>query len=149
VTEAERGVQASLARLHRLRREGAGRVEVRTAECDWFGAEETLVLARAAADGRMDQAVQRCLPALIQVIAIGPWTFVAWPGELFVEYALAVRARRAQTFVISMANGELQGYIATATAVAKGYYEATNALFCHTNGPRMVAATLDLFESGR
>lgn len=149
VTEAESDVQRSLARLQLLRRKGAERVEIRSAECDWFGSEETLVLSRAVADGRIDQAVQRCLPAQIQVISIGPWNFVAWPGELFVEYALAVKARRPDTFVITMANGELQGYIATPIAVAKRYYEASNALFCHTNGTRIVTATVALLESDR
>ena len=44
-------------RLETLRRSGADRREVRTAECDWFGAEETLTLARAAASGRLREAI--------------------------------------------------------------------------------------------
>lgn len=85
-------------------------------------------------------------PAEIQAIAIGPWRFVGWPGEFFVEYALAVRAAAPQTFVVTMANGELQGYVVTAEAAARGVYEATNALFHHVNGPRIVAATLALLH---
>jgi hypothetical protein len=143
VVAAER---AARERFERLRREGAPRPLVRTAECDWFGAEETAELARAAADGRLAAAVRRCLPAELQVIAIGPWRFVGWPGEYFVEYALAVRAQSPQTFVITMANGELQGYIVTAEAAARGVYEATNAVFRPENGPRVVAATLALLQ---
>jgi neutral ceramidase len=47
-----------------------------------------------------------------------------------------------------MANGELQGYIVTAEAAARGGYEAANAVFCPSNGPRFVAATLALIEGG-
>lgn len=136
--------QQARDRFETLRRSGAPRQDVRTAECDWFGAEETAELARAAADGRLETVIRQRLPAEIQVIAVGPWKFVAWPGEFFVEYALAVRAASPATFVITMANGELQGYIVTADAVARGAYEATNAVFCVSNGPRIVEATLGL-----
>ena len=142
IEEAEALAHDALARLNQLREEAGNRTEIRSAECDWFGAEETMALARAETEGRINRAVQSCMPAEIQVIEIGPWTFVAWPGEFFVEYALQVKAHRANTFVMTLANGELQGYIATEEAVEKGFYEATNALFCHSNGSKIVAATL-------
>jgi hypothetical protein len=135
-------------RFARLTREGAPRTAVRTAECDVFGAEETAELAVAAVDGRLSAAAKECSPAEIQVVALGPWNFVGWPGEFFVEYALEVKRRAPGTFVITLANGELQAYIATAEADAKGYYEARNALFSHENGPRVVAETLALLGSG-
>lgn len=62
------------------------------------------------------------------------------------EYALAVKARSPRTFVATMANGELQGYVVTAEAVAAGTYEALNAVFSHECGPRVVEATLGLME---
>ncbi len=133
----------------RLQREQAPRAAVRTAECDVFGAEETAELARAAGDGRLARAAAECSPAEIQVVEVGPWRFVAWPGEFFVEYALEVKRRSSDTFVITLANGELQAYIVTAEADARAYYEARNALFSHANGPRIVAATLALLEAGR
>jgi hypothetical protein len=139
--------QRARERFENLRRIGAPRQTVRTAECDWFGAEETAELACAAADGRLEAAVGRCLPAEIQVIAIGPWKFVAWPGEFFVEYALAVKARSPATFVITLANGELQGYIATEEAAAQGAYEATNAVFDPAGGALVVEATLALLDT--
>jgi len=142
IDEAEARAHEALSRLNQLRAEAKNRTEIRSAECDWFGAEETMALARAEEEGELNLAVQNCMPAEIQVIEIGPWTFVAWPGEFFVEYALQVKAHRAHTFVMTLANGELQGYIATEEAMEKGFYEATNALFCHTNGLKVVAATL-------
>lgn len=141
---AQHALMVAREKFERLKREGATRAAVRTAECDVFGAEETAELARAAADGRLVEAARECSPAEIQAIEIGPWKFVGWPGEFFVEYALDVKRRAPGTCVITLANGELQAYIVTAEADAKAFYEARNALFSHTNGPRIVEATLAL-----
>ncbi len=120
------------------------RQEVRGAEVDWFGAEETVRLARLAAEGGLADAYQSCLPAEVQAFKLGPWTFVGWPGEIFVEYALAVKAAARDTYVISLANGELQGYITTEAAAAEGGYEASNAIFAPATGQTLVDATLRL-----
>lgn len=147
-------VDEAVARAGRAREEfdtllttGASRTAVRTAECNWFGAEETVALARAAADGGIKEAVESCTPAEVQIISLGRWNFVFWPGEFFVEYALAVKAQSPNTFVVTMANGELQGYIVTPEAAARGVYESTNALFSPDNGPRFVQATLSLLAA--
>jgi hypothetical protein len=144
VDEAAQAVRQARAKFERLQREAATRTVVRTAECDVFGAEETAELARAVNDGRLAAAVASCLPAEIQLIEIGPWKFVAWPGEFFVEHALAVRSAVADTFLITLANGELQGYIVTPEAAARGVYESTNAVFSPANGARFVESTLAL-----
>lgn len=144
VQQAQAGLDSAKERLEHLRQSDAAREEVRTAECDWFGAEETLTLAKAAADGRIDAAYESSLPAEIQVIRLGPWAFVGWPGEIFVEYALAVKAGYHGAFVISLANGELQGYIVTPAAVDEGGYEASNALFSPESGQILVDRTLGL-----
>lgn len=147
--DAAAAVDRAAAHLAALRREQAPRAEVRTAECACFGAEKSVVLARAVAEGRLEKAVQGCSPAEVQVILVGPWRFVTWPGEFFVEYALEVKARSPRTFVITLANGELQGYIVTPEAVAIGSYEAGNALFSPANGRRVVDATLALLGAGK
>ena len=142
--DALAAVRQTRARFQQLKRENAPRTAVRTAECDVFGAEETAELAHAAVDGRLATAIQKCVPAEIQAIAIGPWTFVGWPGEFFVEYGLELKARAPGTFLITLANGELQGYIVTAEAAARGVYESSNAVFAPRNGARFVEATLAL-----
>ncbi|MCX5658869.1 MAG: neutral/alkaline non-lysosomal ceramidase N-terminal domain-containing protein [Planctomycetota bacterium] len=149
IAQAEANLKRSVATFERLKREGAARTTVRTAECDWFGAEETLTLARAAADGRLDAAARAAMPAEVQVVRIGPWSFVGWPGEMFIEFALAVRKARPGAFVISMANGELQGYIVTEEAAAEGGYEASNAMFAPSSGKMLVEATLGLIPPAR
>jgi hypothetical protein len=146
--DAESKLRAAKDRLDRLRQSNAPRTQVRTAEVDWFGAEETLTLARAAADGRLREAADAALPAEVQVISLGKWNFVAWPGEMFVEFGLEVKARGPEnTFVISYANGELQGYLVTAEAATEGGYESQNAIFASPqSGEMLVQKTLELLQ---
>lgn len=147
VDAAQAALQGARARFAELRASHAPRQAVRTAECDVFGAEKTAILAQAVADGRLAEAVKTASPAEIQLVQVGDWRWVAWPGEFFVEHALALKARAPQgTFLVTLANGQLQGYIATPEAVAKGYYEATNAIFSVENGPRFIDATLALLN---
>ncbi len=147
VEHAEANLRCAKDTLEDLQRSGAPSHIVRTAEVDWFGAEETLTLARYAAAGRLESAFQSCLPAEIQIMQVGPWNFVGWQGEIFVEYALAVKAKHQNTFVISLANGELQGYIATSDALEKGFYEAGNALFDWSSGDVLVQRSLEMLRA--
>jgi hypothetical protein len=145
--DAELRLRQVKERLDELRNSGAERTAVRTAECDWFGAEESLILARAARNGRLQAVAAECMPAEIQAIRVGRWTFVGWPGEMFVEFGLQVQRSRPDTFVISLANGELQGYLVTAEAVAEQGYEASNGLFrSPQSGDLLVRKTLELLE---
>src|SRR5690606_25300126 len=96
-------------RLESLRKSGAPRTEVRTAECDWFGAQETLTLAKAAAGTALREFADRCSPAEVTAVRLGPHVFVGWPGEVFVEFALQVREAFPHAWIITLANGDLQG----------------------------------------
>ncbi len=144
VEEAERYLQAADDRLGALRESNAPGRRIRTAEVDLFGAEETLTLARAAALGRAAAAARRCLPAEIMAVSIGPWSFVGFPGELFVEYGLELKSRCPGAYAVSLANGELQGYIVTAEAARSGGYEASNALFHHSSGEILLDCAVEL-----
>jgi neutral ceramidase len=145
--DAETRLKQVKERLEQLRRNGADPRAVRTAECDWFGAEESLILARAAHSGRLQAVAAECLPVEIQAIRLGRWTFVGWQGEVFVEFGLEVQRSRPDTFVISLANGELQGYLVTAEAVAEQGYEASNGLFRNPqSGDLLVRQTLDMLK---
>lgn len=144
VEQAEEKLGRAQKRFDALLDAGAPSQEVRTAECDLFGAEETVTLARAFRHGGMEEAYRSCLPAEIQLIEVGPWRFVGWPGEVFVEFDLRVKERHPGTWIINLANGEFQGYIATEEAAREGGYEASNALFSHQSGDVLVRATLDL-----
>ncbi len=143
--DAQAKLQKAETRLKDLRDRNAPRTEVRTAEVDWFGATETLTLSRAAAKGRLATAAKASLPAEIQAILVGPWTFVAWPGELFVEFGLQLKQQCPCTFPITYANGTLQGYLVTQQAVEEGGYESSNAVFkSPDSGQILVQKTLEL-----
>lgn len=135
------------ARWESMKRAGLPTGKVRTAECDWFGAARLAWLARFAANGGMDEATARLMPAEIQVLGIGPLTLVAWPGEMFVEFGLEVMAFHPGAHVVAYANGEVDGYLVTAEAAAEGGYEAAGALFkSPESGRLLVARTLDLLR---
>lgn len=129
----------------RLKAGNAPRPEVRTAECAVFGAEGTVALAEAEARGDIDRLLAEYAPLELQALRIGEITVAGLPGECFVEYALAIkRSAGSRVFVVSLVNGELQGYIVTPEALAAGGYEATNAIFEPAAGAVMVKTVLSL-----
>ena len=146
VADAEKKLATAAATLEDLRASNASKQEVRTAEVDWFGAEHTLALAKAEADGRAEAAFRSCMPAEIQVLGVGPWRFVGWPGEIFVEYALKLKAQFPDTYIFSLANGSLSGYLATPEAAAEGGYEASNSLQDPAGGQILVDRTVRLLS---
>lgn len=145
VAEADRRAKAADQRFSELKKNGTPQ-EARGAEVDMFGAHETLTLAKAEASGVLEQFRQARIPAEVQGMKIGPFFFAAWPCEVFVEYALELKRDSENAFVISVANGELQGYIVTESAAAEGGYEASNALFAPETGKRLVAEARRLFN---
>ncbi len=146
VPDAEKHLDKAVKQLDFLRKSGAPSQEVRTAECDWFGAEETLTLAQSADNGLREKYLKNCLPAEVQVFKIGGWYFAAWPGEVFIEYALDIKSKYKNLFVINLANGEFQGYIVTPEAAEEGGYEASNAMFEPETGSMLIAETSRLME---
>lgn len=144
---AESHQQKSLERFEYLKKTSNNAQEIRTAEVDWFGAEELLHLSRLNAKGELEEVYKSCLPAEIQVIGVGPWNFAAWPGEIFIEYSLALKEEVKDTFLITLTNGELQGYVATEEAEAKGFYEASNSIFHYASGQILVDETATLIKS--
>ncbi len=146
VKDAEENLKKAVEKLENLRNSNASKQETRTAECDWFGAEETLTLSKAAASGLLKDGHKSCLPAEIQVIKVGDWNFIGWQGEVFIEYALAVKDKAKNSFVISCANGEMQGYIVTKEAAEEGGYEASNSLFSYEAGEIFVNKTLETLD---
>lgn len=138
VADAEATVDRVRAVWEQLRSDGADPRATRTVECQLFGAEETLTLSRAQSSGAVARTIGRLLPAELTAFQIGPWSFLFWPGELFVEFGLEVRSQFPGAFIATMANSDLQGYLVTAEAVEKETYEALNALFASPESGRLV-----------
>lgn len=148
VAEAESLLQQARQRFETLKRTGPA-TEARTAECDVFGAEHKLFLSKIVADGSLEAAYRACSPAEIQAIRVGDFCFAGWPSETYVDYALDVKAKARETFVISIANGTLHGYITTPEAAKAGLYESGAALFAPETGRLFVQTTLDLVRELR
>lgn len=146
VAEAAAYEKKCAERLKLLQQSGANKQEVRSAEVNWFGATELLHLAKISADKQLDPVYASLLPAEIQIIRIGKINFAGWPGEVFVEYGLQVKEKSANTFVITLANSFLQGYIVTEEASKAGVYESSNTIFDYHTGSIMVNETLRLLE---
>ncbi len=145
IADAEAELRQAKQRFEQLKESGAPRTQVRSAECDWFGAGETATLARAAESGRMVDAAEACMPAVVQVISVGGWSFVGWPGEVFVEFALSIKEQFSDCHVVTLANGDLEGYLVTEQAVKAGTYESGNAVFrSPDSGLLLVEATAEL-----
>jgi len=147
ISTAQQKLQQATENYQRLKREGSPHGPLRTAECEVFGREEALTLATAQADGELAKWQDRYRSAEVQVLRLGKVFIVAWPGEQFVEYALELKRRAGhRVFIISLANGELQGYIATPQAEAAGSYEAAFAMFKPQAGDCLIEAALHLIK---
>ena len=120
--------------------------EIRTAEVNWFGAEELLYLSKLAESNMLEKYYNLCLPAEVQIFKISEWSFVAWPGEVFVEYGLDLKNHFDNVSMITYANGDLQGYITTKEAYEKGFYEAGNSFFNYKAGELLMEKTINLLK---
>ncbi len=148
VENAQRSLDAARQHFEKLKREGAPHGPVRTAECVVFGCEESLTLARAQVRGEIASLQERYRDAEVQAFRMGDAYLIGLPGEQFVEYSLQIkRSAPGRSFVISLANGELQGYIVTPEAGNQLSYEAAFALFAPESGQRLVDAAGGLLKT--
>ena len=146
VTVAHKNLERVREQYQHLQKVNASSQEIRTAECDVFGAEGILRLTKIAAEGGLDAEFAVAMPYEIQIIKIGSWHFVGWQGELFVEYALAIKAEMDNCFLISAANGATPGYIVTPEAFDEGGYEAAGTLLGPDTGRIIVNKTLEMLQ---
>jgi neutral ceramidase len=146
------GVEEAKSRLKKAREhyqalvaQGAPHGPTRTAEVSVFGAEEMVLLSSAQQSGELEKLYEKYRKVETQVIRIGSTYLAALQGEIFVEYALEIKRKAQQrVFAISLANGELQGYIVTPDAAG---YEADFSLFSPESGKMMVEASLSMISS--
>ena len=147
INAAEEKVIIVKNQLEQMRRDNAPGSEIRTVECDWFGAEENKQLAEMAKNGRLKQVYQSVLPAEINIISIDNKQFVFLPGEMFVEYSLIIKENSpGNTFITSLSNGVLAGYIVTEAAEQEGGYEASNSIFPASAGQVLMNQVIDMLE---
>ena len=144
VAEAQAILDRCRTHFQQLQQQKAHPAELRTSECAVFGAEGTLTLARLNEHGAIDRVLRDYRPIEVQVVRIGNGYLAGLPGELFTEYGLEIKSRAAdRVFIVSLVNGELQGYIVTPQAAAEGCYESLTSMFRPEAGALLVSATLE------
>ncbi|WP_419212094.1 neutral/alkaline non-lysosomal ceramidase N-terminal domain-containing protein [Maribacter sp. X9] len=137
--DAERKVASAKDKLDTMRRNNADAKEIRTVECDWFGAEENLKLVKMMVNGDLENVYRDVLPAEVDTVTVDKFHFVFLPGEFFVEYSLSIKeAASEKVFVSTLSNGVIGGYIVTEEAEADGGYEASNSIFSAKGGKVIV-----------
>jgi len=145
IEEAESKVIFVKNKLQQMQQDNVSPSEIRTVECDWFGAEENKQLAEMAANRKLEKVYQSVLPAEINVIGIDSNNFIFLPGEMFVEYSLMIKNNLpGNTFIASLSNGVLAGYLVTEEAEQEGGYEASNSIFPAQAGKLLVEKVIDL-----
>jgi hypothetical protein len=118
------------------------RVDVRTARDNTRDGFMKLVRAHRT----LDIAAREGRPQVVemQVIALGrDVAWVAWPGEIFVELGLSVKAGSpfAHTYNVELANGAI-GYIPNKSAYPEGNYEVESARVAEGSGEMLVTSAL-------
>ncbi len=141
---AEKKLADCVREFERLQKEGAPHGPVRTAECAVFGARNAVAKSRAQESGELAKVHAVYNPAPVQVLRIGCAWLVGLPGEMFVEYDLQIKEQAgAKCFVVSLVNGDLQGYVVTPEAEAAGGYEANGSMFMSGAGEILVRAAVE------
>ena len=110
-----------------------------------LGSEDQLGMIRMQKKGVEIELLRDERPAEIQVFRIGDACVVGVPGEVFVEYALYVKAMAGYPVVMfnSLTNGCLPGYLITPQGMAAGGYEADTSMLDVAFGRRLVDRILD------
>lgn len=82
--------------------------------------------------------------------AIGDCAFVSFPGELYTEIGLAIKAKSAfpHTYVIGLANGSI-GYVPTRKAIAEGGYSEVTREVDDSAEEIVLERSLDLLGKAR
>ena len=128
-----------------LKAAGAPYLDVQNANLKHLGAEDFLGLATTYAKGEL-RLYNEENPAEVQVLCLGENRIVGMPGEVFVDFALDIKKRSPyiNTFVTTLANGCLPGYVCTKESYALGGYETGASLLNPDFGYDIVDKALEL-----
>jgi hypothetical protein len=146
VTEAQEAVDLGQAALEQAEKRGANAEVLRHLRKRNQMLASTLRQAKAAQKGRLREPDE--YEAEVQVLQVGDLIIIAVPCELFVEYALEMRARIKQllgkkAIVVGFANGYI-GYVVTPRAMETGGYEASVTRVEVSVGRRMTETAMAL-----
>jgi hypothetical protein len=148
IAELEEKVRVRTREYERLKAEGASYLDVQNANLRVLGAEDMLGYALCVRDGKRIDLQDDEGPAEIAAFRVGDNVIVGCPGEMFVQYALKIRADRtaAHTFVFCLADGCLPGYCVNDEAYEEDGYEAGNCMLAPGFGDTVASTALDLIR---
>jgi len=122
--------------------------ELRRAEVEMFGADCLASYVRQMADPVGREKLTAELPAEVQVIRWNDMVIVGMQGELFVEFGLDIQKKSpfSKTFVVTLANGGLPGYVCTREAYCTGGYEVGSSLLAPDAGEILAKTAQELLQ---
>ena len=116
-----------------------------------LGSEDQLGYVKMQKNGTKIELLEDEGPDELQAVRIGDVLLLAAQGEIFVEYALYLKAMAPfrVVFFNELANGCLPGYLYTPESLVSGGYETDTSMLAPGFGRKMVDAFLELIEKVR
>lgn len=113
-----------------------------------LGFEDQLGYIKMQNNGTRIELLEDENPMELQVFRLGGTCVVGAQGEIFVEYALYIKAVAGFGMVVfnELTNGCLPGYLYTPESLVTGGYETDTSMLAEGFGRKMVAAVLDTVE---
>ena len=113
-----------------------------------LGAEDQLGYARMQKKGVKIELLEDEQPVEIQVFRLGDTCVIGCQGEIFVEYALYVKAMAGFGIVVfnELANGCLPGYLYTPESLIDGGYETDTSMLGEQFGRHLVERVLEAID---
>ncbi len=113
-----------------------------------LGSEDQLGYVRMKKKGIKIEVLTDERPAEIQIFRLGDTCVVGAQGEIFVEYALYVKAMAGFRMVVfnELTNGVLPGYLYTPESLVTGGYETDTSMLDAGFGRKLVDSILDTIE---
>ena len=116
-----------------------------------LGSEDRLELIKVMKTALWDEYVKNEGPAEVHVIVLDDTCIVGVPGEVFVEYALYIKALAGFLKVVVNTNtdGCLPGYLYTPESLLTGGYETDNSVLSEEFGENLVNEAIKTIKSVR
>ncbi|MBO5070513.1 MAG: hypothetical protein J6C37_09150 [Roseburia sp.] len=113
-----------------------------------LGSEDQLGYVKMQKRGINIELLSDEVPAEVQVFRLGDTCIVGVQGEVFVEYALYVKAMAGFGTVIfnELTNGVLPGYLYTPESLVTGGYETDTSMLDASFGKMLIDGILDTIE---
>jgi hypothetical protein len=106
--------------------------------------KDTAVLRRNASEIAWLERCRAGAKIDVECLSLGKARILYMPGELFVEFQLAAKAKRPDLFVAMAAYGDYgPGYICTAKAYEQGGYEAGTASCVSPDAEKVLMSAID------